>query len=146
MDVSRQTGDAFGHGHVKATSQSSAQQGSAGKSATGAGSVGLGGQGLTHVIAAEAHLQRTSGAAGSAGTSIVTFTGHARLWQDANSVEGPTIVLDREKQTLVARSGDVKEPVEVVLLSAARSTIPRGGRIRARALAKAREQRLHVRR
>jgi hypothetical protein len=49
---------------------------------------------------------------------VVIFTGHARLWQDANSVSGPTIVLDRERETLVARSGDASEPVEVVLLSA----------------------------
>jgi lipopolysaccharide export system protein LptA len=143
LDVSRQTGDAFGRGHVKATwlgggQPGNTQAGAAGKSAgsptlaaktetprgwgtqaAGPGSVGLGGQGPTHVIAAEAHLLRTSGAAGSAGTSVVTFTGHARLWQDANSVAGPTIVLDRERQTLVAWSGDKGEPVEVVLLSAA---------------------------
>ncbi len=145
MDVSRQTGDAFGHGHVKATWLGGGQQGSAGKSgglptlaaktetprewgtqslgqgtqAGGAGGVGLGGQSPTHVIASDAHLQQTPGAAGSAATSIVTFTGHARLWQDANSVAGPTIVLDREKQTLVARSGDAGEPVEAVMVSAA---------------------------
>jgi lipopolysaccharide export system protein LptA len=143
MDVSRQTGDAFGHGHVKATSLGSIQSGSTGPGGTGksagsptlaaktetprgwgtqtagSASVGLGGQGPSHVIAAEAHLQQTPGAAGSGGTSVVTFTGHARLWQDANSVWGPTIVLDREKQTLVARSGDAGEPVVVVLLSAA---------------------------
>jgi lipopolysaccharide export system protein LptA len=119
MEVSRQTGDAFGHGHVKATSLGGSQAGGGGKGAAGPGGVGLGGQGPAHVIAAEAHLQRTAGGAGSAGTSVVTFTGHARLWQDANSVAGPTIVLDRERQTLVARSGDASEPVEVVLLSAA---------------------------
>ncbi len=119
IDVSRQTGDAFGHGHVKATWLGGTQTG---KSAAGPGSVGLGGQGPAHVIAAEAHLQRTAGAAGSLGTSVVIFTGHARLWQDANSVSGPTIVLDREKQTLVARSGDSNEPVEAVLVSAARKS------------------------
>ncbi len=112
MDVSRQTGDAFGHGHVKATSLGSIQSGSTGPGGTGksagsptlaaktetprgwgtqtagSASVGLGGQGPSHVIAAEAHLQQTPGAAGSGGTSVVTFTGHARLWQDANSVCG----------------------------------------------------------
>jgi lipopolysaccharide export system protein LptA len=139
MDVSRQTGDAFGHGHVKATWLGGAHPGSSepgsagaptqatktetprgrGTPSAGLGSLGLGGQAPAHVIAAEAHLQRTSGGAGNAGTSVVTFTGHARLWQEANSVSGPTIVLDREKQTLVARSGDAGEPVEVVLLSAA---------------------------
>jgi lipopolysaccharide export system protein LptA len=118
MDVSRQTGDAFAHGHVKATwlggsAAGNAQAGAAGKSA------GLGGLGPAHVIALDAHLERVAGGAGGAGTSVVIFTGHARLWQDANSVAGPTIVLDRERQTLEARSGDADEPVEVVLVSAA---------------------------
>jgi lipopolysaccharide export system protein LptA len=40
------------------------------------------------------------------------------LWQEANSVAGPVIVLDRQKQTLVATSSDPAEPVKVVLLSA----------------------------
>jgi lipopolysaccharide export system protein LptA len=159
MDVSRQTGDAFGHGHVKATWLGGGEAGvvqargggesvgsptlaaktetprgwgtqSAGPGfqAAGTGSVGLGGQGPAHVIATDAHMQRTVGAAGTVGTSVVTFTGHARLWQDVNSVEGPTIVLDRERQTLVARSGDAKEPVEAVIVSGAgKATVPGAG-------------------
>jgi lipopolysaccharide export system protein LptA len=66
------------------------------------------------VVAAEAQLSH--GADGS--DSVATFRGHARLWQDANSVAGPVIVLDRMKQTLVSRSNDPAEPVKVVLLSA----------------------------
>jgi lipopolysaccharide export system protein LptA len=66
----------------------------------------------------------------------VTFTGHARLWQDANSVAGPTIVLDRERQTLVARSGDASEPVEVVLLSAGgKAGVPGAGQAAGKAAA-----------
>ncbi len=56
----------------------------------------LGGQGPAHVIAEEAQLRQSTGEA--------TFRGHARLWQQANSVSGPLIVLDRQKQTLVART------------------------------------------
>ena len=48
----------------------------------------------------------------------ITFRGHARLWQQANSVAAPVIVLDRQRQTLVARSTDAAEPVRAVLLSA----------------------------
>jgi lipopolysaccharide export system protein LptA len=72
--------------------------------------VSFGGQGPTHVIAGEAQIQQATGEA--------TFTGHARLWQQANSVSGPVIVLDRQKQTLVARSTDAAEPVRAVLLNA----------------------------
>ena len=70
----------------------------------------MGGQGPAHVIANEAQLRQSTGEA--------TFHGHARLWQQANSVAGPVIVLDRTKQTLVARSTDPAEPVRAVLLSA----------------------------
>jgi lipopolysaccharide export system protein LptA len=121
IDVSHQTGDAFGHGNVKATWQdeSKTKSGQPGMLPTGApnsvgAAVALGGKGPTHVISAEAQLSH--GADGS--DSVATFRGHARLWQDANSVAGPVIVLDRLKQTLVARSNDPAEPVKAVLLSA----------------------------
>ena len=51
-------------------------------------------------------------------TGEATFRGQARLWQQANSVAAPVIVLDRMRQTLVARTTDTAEPVRVVLLSA----------------------------
>ena len=53
----------------------------------------LGGQGPAHAIAQEAQLHRA--------TDEATFRGHARLWQQANSIAGPVIVLDRPKKTLV---------------------------------------------
>jgi len=103
IDVSQDSGDAFAHGNVKASwvgSSSGKKQGSA----------GLGGQGPAHVVAAEARLHQPTGEA--------TFKGQARLWQQANSVTAPVIVLDRMKQTLTARTNDSAEPVRVVLLSA----------------------------
>jgi lipopolysaccharide export system protein LptA len=81
--------------------------------------VALGGQGPAHVVAAEAQLHQAPGGAGEA-----TFLGHARLWQQANSVAAPVIVLDRQKQTLVARSTDAAEPVRAVLVSAAARNRP----------------------
>jgi lipopolysaccharide export system protein LptA len=120
IDVSRESGDAFAHGNVKATwlDTGTSKAGAQGKPANGGGGQGgagqgsgvLGGQGPAHVIAAEAQLHQATGEA--------TFRGHARLWQQANSVSGPVIVLDRQKQTLVARSTDAAEPVRAVLLSA----------------------------
>ena len=119
IDVSRASGDAFGHGNVKATwfdsgSGAAGQSGAAHGFGSSHGDVALGGKGPAHVVAAEAQLSRTAGGA----DAIATFRGHARLWQQANSVAGPVIVLDRLKQTLVASSTDPADPVTAVLLSA----------------------------
>jgi lipopolysaccharide export system protein LptA len=105
IDVSQDSGDAFAHGNVKAS-----WVGSSTGNGKKQGSAGLGGQGPAHVVAAEAKLHQPTGEA--------TFKGQARLWQQANSVAAPVIVLDRMRQTLVARTTDTAEPVRVVLLSA----------------------------
>ncbi|MGA3263491.1 MAG: LptA/OstA family protein, partial [Terracidiphilus sp.] len=109
VDVSRDSGDAFAHGNVKATWVDTGQQGGSANGTSGQGSLAFGGQGPSHVVAAEAQLHQASGEA--------TFRGDARLWQQANSVAAPVIVLNRQRQTLVARSTDTAEPVKVVLLS-----------------------------
>jgi lipopolysaccharide export system protein LptA len=116
VDVSRASGDAFAHGNVKASwmDSGSAGNGQAGKPTGGQGTVALGGQGPAHVISTEALLRHAVGGT----TGEATFRGHARLWQQANSVTAPIIILDREKQTLVARTMDASEPVRAVLLSA----------------------------
>jgi lipopolysaccharide export system protein LptA len=106
--------DAFAHGNVKATwmndGRDASAAGSAKNSAAGGGAVGLGGQTPAHVIAAEAEFHQATGEA--------TFKGQARLWQDANSVAAPVIVLDRTKQTLAAHGAGAADPVKLVLLSA----------------------------
>jgi len=112
IDVSQSSGDAFAHGNVKATW---IDQGGSGRN--GQGAIGLGGQGPAHVIAAEAQMRRQTGEA--------TFRGHARLWQEANSVAAPVIELNRARQTLVAR-GSSPEPVRIVLLSANRTSLTKG--------------------
>jgi lipopolysaccharide export system protein LptA len=118
VDVSQDSGDAFAHGNVKATwldsgtdktGQGRPQQNS-GAGQAGQGSIALGGKGPAHAISTDAQLHQATGE--------VTFRGHARLWQQANSVAGPVIVLDRQKQTLVSRSSDPAEPVRAILLSA----------------------------
>ena len=117
IDVSQESGDALAHGNIKATWEATGPDngknanGQAGARAVGvAGNMSLGGQGPAHAIAEEAELHRANGEA--------TFRGHARLWQQANSITGPAIVIDRQTRTLVARSTDHAEPVRVVLLSA----------------------------
>ena len=114
IDVAHDSGDAFARGNVKATWLGAGAE-KTGERSNGRAAVrpwrrGIGRPGPAHVIASEAQLHQATGEA--------TFRGHARLWQQANSVAGPMIVLDRQKQTLVARSADPADPVSVVLLSA----------------------------
>jgi len=106
VDVSRETGDAFAHGSVKATWSS--QPGTGAEAGKGSGAIG--GNGPAHIIATNAQMNRSTGEA--------VFRGRARLWQQANSVSAPEIVLNEHLQTLVARSSDAGEPVRAVLLSA----------------------------
>jgi lipopolysaccharide export system protein LptA len=122
IDLSRASGDAFAHGDVKATwvgseTDNPGRQGTP-ASAANPGAVALGGRDPAHVIAAEAQFHQTTG--------VATFRGQARLWQQANSVSAPVIVLDRERQTLVARSTDPADPVRVVMVSVAGSKAEKG--------------------
>ncbi len=110
IDVSQASGDAFVHGNVKA-SWIGAENGKSSMGRPGGGNTTFGGQGPAHAVSAEAQLNQTTGEA--------TFRGHARLWQQANSIAAPMIVLDRAKQTLAARSTDPKEPVRAVMVSSA---------------------------
>jgi lipopolysaccharide export system protein LptA len=108
LDLSRASGDAFAHGDVKASWTDASAGG--GKNSGGQSAVALGGQGPAHAVSAEAQLRQATGE--------VTFRGHARLWQQANSVAAPEIVLDRVRETLVAHTTNAAEPVLAVLLSA----------------------------
>jgi len=110
IDVSQQTGDAFGHGNVKATWINNGNA-KAAKPTTASDTFAVGGQGPTHAIAQDVQIQRT--------TEVATFAGQARLWQQDNSISAPVIVLNREHKSLVARSTNRADPVRVVMLSAA---------------------------
>ncbi len=53
--------------------------------------------------------------------SVAVYTGDARLWQDANIVEAPTLQFDRDHRSLFAQgvaqgSGNVAQPVSSVLV------------------------------
>jgi lipopolysaccharide export system protein LptA len=114
IDVSQASGDAFAHGNVKATWMGAAadQQNAATSEArnVAGGDIAPGGHGPAHVIAAEAQLHQPTGEA--------TFRGHARLWQGENSVAAPVVVIDRQKQTLVAQTTTSSDPVVAVVVSA----------------------------
>jgi lipopolysaccharide export system protein LptA len=47
--------------------------------------------------------------------AIAVYTGGARLWQDANVIEAPTIQFDREHRSLVAQ-GTATRPVSTILV------------------------------
>jgi lipopolysaccharide export system protein LptA len=127
IDVSHDTGDAFAHTNVKATwtdtgagdTTPSEHQVMPAMRPASQSSLAFGGREPSHVISSEAELQQATG--------VATFKGHARLWQQGNSVTAPMIVLDRQRQTLVARSTDPAEPVRAVLVSAAGSDQGRAG-------------------
>jgi lipopolysaccharide export system protein LptA len=115
VDVSQGSGDAFARGNVKATWTG----GTAATAKPGASpAMAFGGQGPAHVIAAEAQLRQATGEA--------TFRGQARLWQQANSISAPVIVLDRTRQTLVAHAVTATDPVRVVMLSAGGTEMSKG--------------------
>jgi len=116
IDLSEDSGDAFAHGNVKASWIDTAKAGKAPATPLFGSS-----QEPTHAVAAEAQLHQTSGS----NESEVTFRGHARLWQQANSVAAPVVVLNRMKQTLEAHSTDRNEPVRVVFLNADRKATGR---------------------
>ena len=105
LNVSQQSGDAFAQGHVKATWTGESKPGND----AGTLNADFGAQGPLHVVAQEAELRRSTGAA--------VFRGNARLWQQGNSVAAPEIALNRTKQTLIAQTGSAKPPVQVVLVS-----------------------------
>ncbi len=111
VDVSRQSGDGFAHGNVKAT-WSGATPGRQPESASSAvqGPPSFGGNGPAHVIAADAEMNQSTGQA--------TFRGRARLWQQANSISAPEIVLNQHLRTVAARTDNAAEPVRAVLLNA----------------------------
>jgi lipopolysaccharide export system protein LptA len=95
--LNRSTGDAAAEGDVKSTySDLKAQPGGA----------LLASADPIHVTAQAMNAHRSP--------AIATYTGTARLWQDANVVEAPTIQFDRDRRSVLAQ-GDGK-PVSTVLV------------------------------
>jgi lipopolysaccharide export system protein LptA len=83
--VERATDNTLAMGSVQTTLHSNNQAGSGGL---------LSGNQATHVVAHQARMLH--------GSQKAIFTGQARLWQGANSVEAPVIELSQKMQTLTA--------------------------------------------
>jgi lipopolysaccharide export system protein LptA len=124
VDVMQASGDAFAYGSVKATwAPATAGNSGTGKKQPGGaaapGNGALGGEGPAHIVADEAQLHESTGEA--------SFRGQVRLWEQANSIAAPEIVLNRSRQTLVAHSTNAASPVRVVMLSAGGTDMLRAG-------------------
>jgi lipopolysaccharide export system protein LptA len=49
--------------------------------------------------------------------AVALYSGHARLWQDANIIEAPVIQFDRDRRFVMAH-GTASEPVQTILVQA----------------------------
>jgi lipopolysaccharide export system protein LptA len=118
MRLNRATGDAFADGDVKTTySDLKAEPDGALLSSSSP----------IHVTAHAMTIHRTP--------AVATYTGQARLWQDANVIQAPVIEFDRDHRSMVAKgsmlrgssdkqsydSGPPQQPVSTVLIQADKS-------------------------
>jgi lipopolysaccharide export system protein LptA len=98
MRLNRATGDAYSEGDVKSTYSDLKPQPSGALLASGS---------PIHVTAQNMTAHRTP--------AIATYAGKARLWQDANVVEAPTIEFDRNQRSVVAQ-GSATQKVSTVIV------------------------------
>ncbi len=110
--MNRATGDALAEGNVKSTYSELKPQPDGAMLAS---------SDPIHVTSRSVTAHRSS--------SIAVYTGDARLWQDANIVEAPTLQFDRDHRSLVAEGGGqspatsqgVAQPVSTVLVQVDKS-------------------------
>ncbi len=96
--IDRATDDAFGEGNVKSTYSELKEQ---------PGGALLASSSPIHVTAATMTAHNS--------TAIALYQGGARLWQDANIIEAPSIQFDRDHRSLTAQ-GSADKPVSTVLV------------------------------
>jgi lipopolysaccharide export system protein LptA len=103
MRLNRATGDAFAEGDVKSTyNDLKAQPGGA-------------------LLAASDPIHVTSRTMTAHSTpAIALYTGDARLWQNANVIQAPSIEFDRDRRSVVAQ-GTADQPVSTVLVQTEKS-------------------------
>ncbi|HTW32832.1 MAG TPA: LptA/OstA family protein, partial [Candidatus Sulfotelmatobacter sp.] len=53
---------------------------------------------------------------------VAVYTGNARLWQDANVIEAPSIEFDRENRSVIAQ-GTSEQPVQTTLVQETRTSL-----------------------
>jgi lipopolysaccharide export system protein LptA len=97
LRLNRATGDAVAEGEVKSTYNDLREQPNGALLASSS---------PIHITARTMIVHRT--------TAVATYTGDARIWQDANVVQAPTLQFDRDRRSVVAQ-GD-GQPVSTVLV------------------------------
>ena len=97
MRLNRVTGDAVAEGDVKSTYNDLKPQ---------PGGALLASASPIHVTARTMTMHRAA--------AVALYTGSARLWQDANTVEAPSIEFNRDRRSMVAR-GTPSQPVSTAL-------------------------------
>ncbi len=103
--INRATGEAVAQDEVKSTYNDLKEQPSGALLASSS---------PIHVTA------RSMTAQNSPGTAI--YTGNARLWQDANLIEAPTIQFDRDRRSVIAQ-GTSAQPVQTILIQASKANV-----------------------
>jgi len=98
--INRSTGDALAEGEVKSTYSDLKELPDGALLASSS---------PIHVAAQHMTAHSASG--------IALYSGKARLWQDANVIEAPSIQFDRDRRFVTA-SGTASEPVETILVQA----------------------------
>ncbi|MGB8581877.1 MAG: LPS export ABC transporter periplasmic protein LptC [Candidatus Sulfotelmatobacter sp.] len=96
--INRGTDDAFADGSVKSTYSDLKEQPNGALLASSS---------PIHVTAAKMTAHNSP--------AVALYEGNARLWQDANIIEAPSIQFDRERRSLVAQ-GNTTQPVSTVLV------------------------------
>jgi lipopolysaccharide export system protein LptA len=96
--INRATGDAVADGDVKSTYSELKEQP----------------QGALLASSAPIHVTSRTMTAHSS-PSVALYSGKARLWQDANIIEAPSIQFDREHRSVIAQGTD-SDPVSTILL------------------------------
>jgi lipopolysaccharide export system protein LptA len=92
MRLNRSTGDAFAEGDVKSTYSELKAQPSGALLASSS---------PIHVTSQSMTAHRSP--------AVAVYTGNARLWQEANVVQAPTIEFDRDSRSVIARAAGVQK-------------------------------------
>jgi lipopolysaccharide export system protein LptA len=101
--INRATGDALAQENVKSTYSELKEQ---------PGGALLASSSPIHVTAQSMTARNASG--------IAVYTGNARLWQDANLIEAPSIQFDRDRRSVTAQ-GTPLQPVQTILVQASKA-------------------------
>ena len=105
MRINRLSGDAFAEGNVKSTYSELKEQPS----------------GALLASATPIHITSGTMMVGSKAAGVATYSGNARLWQDANMIESPTIEFNRERRSVIAL-GSSQQPVKTTLVEPRKMT------------------------